>query len=128
MGELANMADMATLMTAHPLRDRRGRPPRTFSATAAKNAFGQILDTVLGDGMVVITKRDAPKAVVLSFDEYQSLAGAGSGALRALSAEFDQLLAGLQTARARKGLRAAFDASPRTLGQAAVKAAARRRG
>jgi antitoxin Phd len=37
--------------------------------------------------------------------------------------EFDKLLARMQTAKARKGMAAAFNATPAKLGRAAVKAA-----
>ena len=44
-----------------------------------------------------------------------------------LSKVFDLLLAQMQTQKARSAMKAAFDATPRQLGQAAV-AAARKRG
>ena len=47
--------------------------------------------------------------------------------LDVLSSEFDALLARMQTAKARKAMRAAFSASPEQLGKAAV-AAARKQG
>jgi prevent-host-death family protein len=102
------------------------RNRRTFTATDAKNEFGQVLETALRDGAVVITKHDAPKAVLLSLDEFNALAG-GQRRLDALTGEFDALLDKLQTAGARRGMKAAFDASPGELGRAAV-AAARKRG
>ena len=46
-----------------------------------------------------------------------------SRSLDDLSAEFDGLLAHMQTPQARKGVEAAFNASPAELGRAAVKAA-----
>lgn len=57
----------------------------------------------------------------------------GSGARDRVSmldnrgAEFDDLLARMQTSKARKGMKAAFDASPTELGRAAVEAAGKRR-
>jgi len=47
--------------------------------------------------------------------------------LEDLNAEFDALLARMQTAKARAGMKAALNASPKRLGKAAV-AAARKRG
>ena len=44
-----------------------------------------------------------------------------------LTSEFDGLLARMQTPAVRKGMRAAFDATPARMGRAAV-AAARKRG
>ena len=82
---------------------------------------------VIQGGVVVITKHDSPKAVLLSVDEFNALAQAPQQRLDALSGQFDALLAGMQTPKARAGMKAAFAASPKQLGRAAV-AAARRRG
>jgi antitoxin Phd len=97
------------------------------SATIAKNEFGRILERVIQGGTVVITKHDAPKAVLISIDEFDALSRAGQVKLDNLSGEFDALLARMQTPAARAGMQAAFDASPKQLGRAAL-AAARKRG
>lgn len=39
----------------------------------AKNEFGRVLDLAEKNGAVVITKHDAPRAVLLSIDEYNAL-------------------------------------------------------
>lgn len=118
-------------MTARPAPDV---PETRATATEAKQAFGALLDRVVAGGRVVITRHEAPKAVLLSIEEYRRLAGP-QPALEDLRAEFDTLVARLQTPAARRGLRAAFDASPAKLGRAAARAArarasapARRRG
>jgi len=64
---------------------------------------------------------------LLSVDEFNALAQATEPKLQALTAEFDALLARMQTPKARAGMKAAFEASPKELGRAAV-AAARKRG
>lgn len=125
MGKIGDMARQPPA-TAQ-FRNRRGEPAPSFSATDAKKQFGRVLDMVLRGGAVVITKHDAPKAVVLSMDEFHALTQATERTLATLSGEFDALLAGMQTPSARAGMKAAFDASPRAVGRAAV-AAARRRG
>lgn len=99
----------------------------TVTATEAKNEFGRVLERVTQGGMVVITKHDSPKAVLISMDKFNSLSRAGRARLDALSGEFDALLGRMQTPAARAGMKGAFDASPRQLGRAAV-AAARKRG
>ena len=118
--------------TAH--RRRRPAPAApassaatAFTATGAKKEFGRVLEIVLRGGRVVITKHDAPKAMVLSMDEFNALTQATERTLATLSGEFDALLTGMQTPKARAGMKAAFDASSKELGRAAV-AAARRRG
>ena len=49
-----------------------------------------------------------------------------SEALDALSSQFEELLASMQTPEAKKGVDAAFNATPEELGRAAAKAARRR--
>ncbi len=96
-------------------------------ATSVKNKFGAILEKAARGGAVAITRHDSPKAVLLSYDEFESLVKARSRALDDLGAEFDGLLARMQTPKARKGMEAAFHASPGRLGRAAVKARRKKR-
>jgi prevent-host-death family protein len=66
------------------------------STTEAQNAFGQVLADAAADNVIVITKRDAPEAVVMSFERYQALMAAHAPRLDALAAEFDELFAKMQ--------------------------------
>ena len=97
------------------------------AASHAKNSFGELLDRVAMAGAVAITRHDTPKAVLLSYEEFESLSSARSETLDALSAKFEGLLERLQTPAARDGLNAAFHATPEELGRAAAEAARRRR-
>ncbi len=99
----------------------------SISATDAKNEFGRILEKVIQGGAVVITRHNAPKAVLISMNEFNVLSRANRIKLDTLSGEFDALLARMRTPAARARMQAAFSASPKQLGRAAV-AAARRRG
>ncbi len=92
-------------------------------ATRFKNEFGAIFEQAALGGAVAITKHNTPKAVLLSYAEFQALTRSSSPVLDELDDEFDALLAGMQTAETRAGLAAAFGASPDELGRAAVKAA-----
>jgi antitoxin Phd len=103
------------------IRNRRGEEPIKISATEAKNRFGDLLDSVLQGGMVLITRHETPKAILLSMEEYGTLSRAAETRLDSLNGEFDALLARMQTGKARAGMKAAFNASPKQL-------AARRRG
>ena len=111
------------------LRNRRGEPVEasTVTATDAKKEFGSVLERVVRGGVVVITKHDTPKAVLLPVEEFNALARAAERELDTLSDEFDVLFARMQTPKARAAMRAAFEASPKQMGKAAV-AAARKRG
>jgi antitoxin Phd len=99
----------------------------TVAASRFKNEFGAIFEQAALGGAIAISKHDQPKAVLLSYAEFESLVASRSPALDDLSAQFDDLLVRMQTPRARKGMAAAFNASPARLGRAAVKAAAKRR-
>lgn len=94
----------------------------TVAATKIKNEFGAILEQTLHNGAVAITRHDTLKAVLLSFAEFESLVKERGRSLDDLNAEFDGLLARMQTAKSRAGVVAAFNASPVELGRAAVKA------
>ena len=98
-----------------------------IAATKAKNEFGALLDQATHGGAIAITRHDAPRAVLLSFDEFESLVQARSRALDDLNTEFDALLARMQTPSARKGMKAAFNASPAHLGRASAKTTRKRR-
>jgi prevent-host-death family protein len=97
------------------------------TATQAKNEMGSLLERVIRGEAVVITKHDAPKAVLISIEEYESLARTPESQLDSLNKEFDELLARMQTPRARSAMKRAYEASPEQLGKTAV-SAARKRG
>ena len=103
------------------------RRPSRVTATEAKNGFGRVLETAMQGGVVLITKHDAPKAVLMSMAEFEALTHAADARLDTLTGEFDALLARQQAPKARAAMRVAFGASPKQLGKSAV-AAARSRG
>ena len=100
--------------------------PDLLSATQAKNELGRVLEKVFQGGRVVITKHDVPKAVLISVDDFNVLSRTTEEKLNALSGEFNAALERMQTSKARAGMKAAFEASPKRLGKAAVRAARKR--
>jgi prevent-host-death family protein len=120
---LANQRSRLGRSSASAIRNRRGEEPIKISATEAKNKLGEVLDCVIQSGMVLITRHETPKAVLLSMEEYGALSGATQSRLDTLNGEFDALLVRMQTAKARAGMKAAFAASPKQLGKAAAEAA-----
>ena len=54
-------------------------------ATRLKNEPGAIIEKVLTGGAVAITRHDAPKAVLISYDDFRSLAQAREPSLGALA-------------------------------------------
>ena len=95
-------------------------------STSAKNEFGRILERAIQGGKIVITKHGEPKAVLLSIADFRALTNAHRAGIEALTNEFDSLLAGMQTPAARAGMKAAFDATPKEMGNAATTAARKR--
>jgi antitoxin Phd len=96
-------------------------------ASRLKNAPGAIVDQASSGRPVVITRHDTPRAVILSFDDFEDLARARQPGLGPLEGRFDELLAGMQRPAAKRGVQAALNAAPEKLGRAAVAAAAKRR-
>lgn len=97
------------------------------AATRLKNEFGAVLEQATRGGAVAITRHETPKAVLISYEEFQSLMKDRAPSLNDLSAEYDALLSRMQTPAARQGMEAAFNATPAQLGRAALKAARKRR-
>jgi antitoxin Phd len=95
----------------------------TVAATRFKNEFGAIFEQASVEGAVAITKHNTPKAVLLSYAEFEALTKASTPVLDDLSDDFDRLLESMQTPHARTAMASAFEASPEQLGRAAAKAA-----
>lgn len=116
---------MSTLTFRNSLGDLIDLP--AIPASRFKNAFGTVFEQAAQGGAIAITKHDAPKAVLLSYAEFEALVKAREQSLDDLSDEFDGLLARMQAPKAKAAAQAAFDAEPARLGRAAVKMAARRK-
>lgn len=99
----------------------------TVAATRFKNEFGAIFEQAALGGAVAITKHNTPKAVLLSYAEFEALTKAGSPVLDELTEQFDELLERMQTPQTRSAMAEAFEATPQQLGRAAVKAARAKR-
>jgi prevent-host-death family protein len=112
-------------MSTVTFRNRDGKlvDVPTVTASRLKNEFGTVFEQAALGGAVVITKHNTPRAVLLSYAEFEALTESATPALNDLSERFDELLATMQTPEAKEGVAAAFDATPAELGAAAVKAA-----
>jgi prevent-host-death family protein len=102
------------------------RQGRAYTATEAKNNFGLLLDQVFQGATVVITKHQAPRAVVISMDKFHALQQGPQLKLNTLSAEFDALLSRMQAGTASAGMERGFNASVERLGKAAMDAVRKR--
>lgn len=99
---------------------RSAATTQSVPATSAKNGFASVLDTAVQDGAVVITKHDAPKAVLVSIDRMSELLARHEPNLKALTQEFDEMVARMRTTKARAAARSLFTAAPGAFGEAAV--------
>ena len=98
-----------------------------IAATRFKNELARVLEQVMRGGAVAITRHDAPKAVLLDYEEFLALTRDRTPVLNELAAEYDVLLERMQTPAARKAVANAFNVTPEQMGKAAVKAARKRR-
>jgi len=105
----------------------RGATKASYTATEAKNEFGRLLEQAIHGSIVLITKHDSPRAVLISIDHFQTLQEAPQAKLNTLTEQFDTLLERMQSPKARRGMAAAFRADNKQLGKAAVAAARKRR-
>jgi antitoxin Phd len=123
--KMAKMSVMATLT----FRNRDGElvDVPTVAATRFKNEFGTIFEQAALGGAIAITKHNTPKAVLLSYAEFEALTKASTPALDDLSDEFDQLLEKMQTPQSKSAMASAFAATSEQLGRAAEKSARAKR-
>src|SRR5512146_3153263 len=126
MGKRGNMSLVSTRKrlartVSTPAHKSPGKES-SYTATEAYNEFGTILDRAVQGATVVITKHNAPRAVLISVEKFNALRQAPQLKLDALSAEFDDLLARMQRPTARSSMERAFNANPEQLGKAAVRA------
>src|ERR1035437_9535405 len=101
-------------MSALSFRNKLGElvDIRAVPATRFKNEFGTIFEQAMRSGAVAITKHDTARAILISVEEFEALVGEHSRSLDALAGQFEGLLARMQSPAARKGVAAAFNASP----------------
>jgi prevent-host-death family protein len=95
-------------------------------ATRFKNELAAMFERVALGEPVAITKHDRPKAVLISYEEFEALMRERLAGLDELEKQFDALLAGMQGPKARAAMAAAFDAEPTRLKRAAAKAVPKR--
>ena len=93
-----------------PLRFRNARGEwvavESVPAARLKNEPATVIDRVVAGAAVAITRHDKPRAVLVSYEDFQQLAAAREASLGA-----------------KKGLSDAFESSGEAIGHAALKAA-----
>lgn len=109
----------ANMSATDPSRTRR------VSSAEAKNRFGSLLEAAVAGERVEITRYGEVRAVMVSVEDFEALSRQPARELNRLTAEFDRMLADMQSDATRSALVAAFDASPEDMGRAAVTLASR---
>jgi prevent-host-death family protein len=95
----------------------------SISATELKNATADVFEQVASRRAVAITRHDKPRAVLLSVEQYEALAGQRPDWLEKLHEEYRGMLDRMQGPEQRAAAERAFNATPEELGEAAVWAA-----
>jgi prevent-host-death family protein len=116
---------MKTRYTPNPTASARVRELPTISATALKNSTADVLDEVVARRAVAITRHDKPRAVLLSVEQYEALAGLGKDWLDGLMQEYRVMLDRMQSPEQKDAALRAFRSAPEELGAAALRAARR---
>lgn len=104
-----------------------GLPSISFPATQLATSFQTVKHAVMRHDEVLITGHGVPSAVMLSIERYRELTDGRQPDLDALKAEFDEMVAAMQTPEQEAAMDAFFNATPQQLGEAALKAAQRAR-
>lgn len=97
-----------------------------ISATELKNATADVFEQVAARRAVAITRHDKPRAVLLSVEQYEALAGQRPSWLEELHEKYRGMLERMQGPEQRAAAERAFNATPEELGEAALWAAQRR--
>ena len=95
----------------------------SFTRTALAGEIQRVSKAVQAQGEVVITSHNKPEMVLMTVERYSELQEASRPSLGALTQEFNQLIAKMQTVEAPAGAAAAFAMSGAEIGQIALAAA-----
>lgn len=95
------------------------------SSSILKNKFSEVARRAT-KGPLAVTRHNRREFVILSAEQYEALQQSRRAPLASLSAEFDDLVARMNTPEARHAASALFAATPAALGKAALKVRATR--
>lgn len=91
------------------------------SASVLKNKFSEVARLAVREP-VAVTRHNRREFVILTTTHYEELQQSRRAPLDTLAGEFDQLVAKMNTPKARRATASLFAASGKALGTAAVKA------
>ena len=95
----------------------------TITATELKNSTADVFEQVAAKQAIAITRHEKPRAILLSVEQYEALAGQRPEWLEKLHEEYRGMLERMQGPEQRAGAEKLFRATPEELGQAALWAA-----
>lgn len=92
-----------------------------ISASDLKNKFSEVV-RLASRAPLAVTRHNRREFVILTTEQYEELQQSRRAPLENLTAEFDQLVAKMNTPKAKRATAALFSASSKALGQAAINA------
>ena len=91
------------------------------TASVLKNKFSEVA-RLASSGPLAVSRHNRREFVILTAGQYEELQQSRRAPLEGLTAEFDQMVAKMNTPKAKRATAALFSASPKALGKAAVNA------
>jgi antitoxin Phd len=91
------------------------------TASVLKNKFSEVARRA-SSAPLAVSRHNRREFVILAAGQYEELQRSRRAPLESLTAEFDQMVAKMNTPKAKRATAALFSASPKALGKAAVKA------
>ena len=124
IGIMDNISFMSAMLSAQksaPTLQEFGDIP-TVTASDLKHHIGEVIHQAM-KGPLAITRHNRTELVLLSADKFMELQRSHKGSLDAMTAEFDTMVAQMNTPAAKRGVKKLFQTTPRELGNSAVLAA-----
>lgn len=91
------------------------------TASVLKNKFSEVA-RLAASGPLAVSRHNRREFVILTAGQYKELQQSRRAPLESLSAEFDEMVAKMNTPKAKRATAALFSASPKALAKAAVNA------
>ena len=91
------------------------------TASVLKNKFSEVA-RLASSGPLAVSRHNRREFVILTAAQYEELQQSRRAPLESLAAEFDQMVAKMNTPKAKRATAALFTASPKALGKAAMNA------
>ncbi len=91
------------------------------TASVLKNKFSEVA-RLASSGPLAVSRHNRREFVILTAEQYEELQQSRRAPLESLTAEFDRMVAKMNTPRGKRAAASVFSASPKALGKAAVNA------